>query len=206
MNKTATNQIKSRKRVAEHGEVFTAEREVKAMLDMVKPETERIDSRFLEPACGNGNFLVEILRRKLSAVENLKHMWHRDKIAEKMADNSVLAASSIYGIDIMQDNVEESRVRMLSTLSEWYEKATTGLYPLRDGINGMKPTPELIEAWNFILYHNIMRGDFLTMTHPETKEPLKVYQWNIDGQKIEYTDYLLSDLVNGNKPRQLMLW
>ena len=206
MNKMTKNQIKSRKRVAERGEVFTAEREVKAMLDMVKPETDRIDSRFLEPACGNGNFLVEILRRKLSAVENLKHMWHRDKIAEKMSDFSVLAVSSIYGIDIMQDNVEESRVRMLSTLSEWYEKVTTGLYPLRDCIKGMKPTSELIEAWNFILDHNIMRGDFLTMAHPETKEPLKVRQWNIDGKRIEYTDYLLSDLVNGNKPRQLMLW
>ena len=203
---TTTNQIKSRKRVAERGEVFTAEREVKAMLDMVKPETDRIDSRFLEPACGNGNFLVEILRRKLSAVENQKHMWHRDKIAEKMADLSVFAVSSIYGIDIMQDNVEESRVRMLSTLSEWYEKVTTGLYPLRDGIKGMKPTPELIEAWNFILDHNIMCGDFLTMAHPETKEPLKVRQWNIDGKRVEYTDYLLSDLVNGNEPRQLMLW
>ena len=206
MNKTTTNQIKSRKRVAERGEVFTAEREVKAMLDLVKPETDRIDSRFLEPACGNGNFLVEILRRKLSAVENLKHMWHRDKIAEKMADFSVLAVSSIYGIDIMQDNVEESRVRMLSTLSEWYEKVTTGLYPLRDGIKGMKPTPELIEAWNFILDHNIMRGDFLTMAHPETKEPIKVRQWNIDGKRVEYADYLLSDLVNGNESRQLMLW
>ena len=206
MNKTTTNQIKSRKRVAEHGEVFTAEREVKAMLDLVKPETERIDSRFLEPACGNGNFLVEILRRKLQAVEKQKHMWHRDKMAEKMADLSVLVVSSIYGIDIMQDNVEESRVRMLSTLSEWYEKVTTGLYPLRKDYGRMKPTPEMVQAWNFILDHNIMRGDFLTMAHPETKEPLKVRQWNIDGKRVEYTDYLLSDLVNDNEPRQLMLW
>ena len=58
-------QIKSRQRVTEHGEVFTAEREVKAMCDLVKQETERIDSRFLEPACGTGNFLTEILARKL---------------------------------------------------------------------------------------------------------------------------------------------
>ena len=70
----------------------------------------------------------------------------------------------------------------------------------------MKPTPEMIQAWNFILDRNIQRGDFLTMQHPETKEPLKVCEWNIDGQKIEYTDYLLSDLVNDNEPRQLMLW
>ena len=62
-----TKQVKSRERVAEHGEVFTAEREVNAMLDLVKQETERVDSRFLEPACGDGNFVAEILRRKLEA-------------------------------------------------------------------------------------------------------------------------------------------
>ena len=61
-------QIKSKKRVVDHGEVFTAEREVNAMLDLVKQETERVDSRFLEPACGDGNFLAEILRRKLKEV------------------------------------------------------------------------------------------------------------------------------------------
>ena len=63
-------QVKSKKRVNDHGEVFTAEREVNAMLDLVKQETERIDSRFLEPACGNGNFLAEVLRRKLAVVED----------------------------------------------------------------------------------------------------------------------------------------
>lgn len=74
MTEVATSQIKSKERVAERGEVFTAEREVNAMLDLVKQETERIDSRFLEPACGNGNFLVEILRRKLSLVSNEQEM------------------------------------------------------------------------------------------------------------------------------------
>lgn len=63
-------QVKSKERVADRGEVFTAEREVKAMCDLVKDETERIDSRFLEPACGDGNFLAEILRRKLEVVKN----------------------------------------------------------------------------------------------------------------------------------------
>ena len=62
-------QIKSKKRVADHGEVLTADREVNAMLDLVKQETERVDSRFLEPACGDGNFLAEILRRKLEAAK-----------------------------------------------------------------------------------------------------------------------------------------
>jgi type I restriction-modification system DNA methylase subunit len=62
-------QVKSKQRVADHGEVLTSEREVNAMLDLVEQETERIDSRFLEPACGTGNFLAEILRRKLRVVE-----------------------------------------------------------------------------------------------------------------------------------------
>ncbi len=61
--------VKSKARVADHAEVFTPPWLVEAMLDLVKAETERIDSRFLEPACGSGNFLVQILRRKLAAVE-----------------------------------------------------------------------------------------------------------------------------------------
>lgn len=68
-------QVKSKQRVADHGEVFTNPREVNAMLDMVKQETERIDSRFLEPACGNGNFLAEVLRRKLAVVAG--HVSHQ---------------------------------------------------------------------------------------------------------------------------------
>lgn len=199
-------QIKSRKRVAEHGEVFTAKREVNAMLDLVKEETEQIDATFLEPACGNGNFLVEILSRKLESISKQKHMWHRDRMADLMADLSLLAVSSIYGIDIMQDNVEESRVRMLSMLSEWYEKVTTGLYPLRKDYGRMKSSAELIKAWNFILDRNIQRGDFLTMQHPETHEPLTICQWNIAGKTINYTDHRLSDLVQDKQPRQLLLW
>ena len=63
------SQLKTKKRVADHGEVFTSEREVNAMLDLVKQETDRIESKFLEPACGTGNFLAEILRRKLAVVQ-----------------------------------------------------------------------------------------------------------------------------------------
>ena len=100
-------QVKSKQRVADHGEVFTAEREVNAMLDLVKQETERIDSRFLEPACGDGNFLAEILRRKLAVV---KANYRRNPADyEKYA---VIAVTSIYGIDILQDNVEACRERL----------------------------------------------------------------------------------------------
>ena len=93
----AERQVKSRARVSDHGEVFTAQREVNAMLDLVKQETERIDSRFLEPACGDGNFLAEILRRKLAAVRARYRKSPADY--EKYA---VVAVTSIYGVDILQ--------------------------------------------------------------------------------------------------------
>ena len=110
-------QVKSRKRVADHGEVFTSEREVNAMLDLVKQETERIDSRFLEPACGTGNFLAEILNRKLKVV---KKRYSNNKLDyEKYA---VLAITSIYGVDILEDNVLECRNRMFSIFNDEYTK------------------------------------------------------------------------------------
>ena len=95
-------QVKSRERVAAHGEVFTAEREVKAMCDLVKPETERIDSRFLEPACGDGNFLAEILSRKLACEQIRKYR----KSSYDWERNSLLALGSLYGVDILADNCE----------------------------------------------------------------------------------------------------
>src|SRR5438552_4780161 len=107
--------IKSKKRVADHGEVFTPEWMVEAMLNLVKQETERIDSRFLEPACGTGNFLVEVLRRKLEVVKN---RYRSNQIEfERFA---VLAISSIYGIDLLQDNVEECQNRLFDIFNRQY--------------------------------------------------------------------------------------
>src|SRR3989475_8542002 len=100
-------QVRTKKRVSDHGEVLTGHREVNAMLDLVKQETERIDSRFLEPACGNGNFLAEILQRKLRIVES---RYRKSQLEYER--NAVLAVSSIYGIDILNDNVVECRQRL----------------------------------------------------------------------------------------------
>ena len=100
-------QARSKQRIADHGEVFTAEREVNAMLDLVKQETERIDSRFLEPACGNGNFLAEILRRKLAVVKS-----RYGKNADDYERYAVIAVTSIYGVEILQDNAQECRERL----------------------------------------------------------------------------------------------
>src|SRR5574344_273944 len=103
MNKPKEQQVKSRERVQQHGEVFTNEREVNAMLDLVRHETERIDSRFLEPACGDGNFLAEILRRKLRVCRSLVEQGKNTQL--EYEKNAVLAVSSIYGIELLPDNV-----------------------------------------------------------------------------------------------------
>lgn len=142
-----TKQVVSKQRVAERGEVFTSQREVNAMLDLVKQETERIDSRFLEPACGTGNFLNEILRRKLQVVEK---KYRRSQIEYERY--SVLAVSSVYGIDIQEDNVVACRQRLLGLFSEKY----TGIYK-----NKAKIT--CIQAVQFILSKNIIHGNALTL-------------------------------------------
>ena len=99
-------QVKSKQRVADHGEVFTADREVNAMLDLVKQETERVDSRFLEPACGDGNFLAEILHRKLEAAKKRAIPPRKKKpLPLEFEKQSVIAVASIYGVDLMIDNV-----------------------------------------------------------------------------------------------------
>lgn len=110
-------QIKSRKRIVDHGEVFTSKREVNDMLDLIKHESYRIDSRFLEPACGTGNFLEEILSRKLSVV--------KDKYIKSQLEyerNTILAVSSIYGIDILEDNVKECQSRLCTLINNEYTK------------------------------------------------------------------------------------
>jgi SAM-dependent methyltransferase len=115
--KKEMNQVKSKKRVTDHGEVFTSEREVNAMLDLVKQETERIDSRFLEPACGTGNFLAEVLKRKLSIVEA---KYKKSQL--EYEHYVVIAISSIYGVDILEDNAQECRDRLYNIFEEQYIK------------------------------------------------------------------------------------
>jgi type I restriction-modification system DNA methylase subunit len=105
--------IKSKKRIRDHGEVFTSDFIVSDMLDLVKQETERIDSRFLEPACGTGNFLIEILKRKLKIVKNKYKKSQFD-----YEHYAIIAVSSIYGIDILQDNAEECRQRLFNIFNK----------------------------------------------------------------------------------------
>ena len=115
-------QVKSRQRVADHGEVNTGEREVNAMLDLVKQETERVDSRFLEPACGDGNFVAEILRRKLEAAKRRATPPKKKKpLPLEFEKQSVIAVASVYGIDILLDNVLACRERLYDIWNTEYE-------------------------------------------------------------------------------------
>ena len=150
-------QVISKKRVADHGEVLTARREVDAMLDLVKQETERIDSRFLEPACGNGNFLIAILERKIAVIERkLIQMEKHLKKSEKKFEwkpaiyepDSLQALSSIYGIDILQDSIEEAKQRLLSYFVESYQRIVAKEIP-----------QEFLHIAKFILNKNILLGD-----------------------------------------------
>lgn len=185
-------QIKSKERVAERGEVFTAEREVNAMLDLVKQETERIDSRFLEPACGNGNFLVEILQRKLRVIWETNTKYAGNNIDHVKVDiELVQAVSSIYGIDIMQDNVEECRLRLFETIRDWYPHAHLG-----GDFND-----ELINTIRYILSRNILWGDALTLCTPdETKTPIVFSEWAFINENVKRRDYKLDMLL---RPRNM---
>ena len=179
---------KSRQRVKDHGEVFTRPPIVAAMLDLAAHETERIDSRFLEPACGTGNFLVEVLRRKLALVEA---RYRRSQIEyERYA---IVAASSIYGVDLLKDNVEECRKQLFRTLEERYER----LYK-------SKCNDSCSRAVNFILKRNILWGDALTLRMPDTEAlPIIFSEWSaISGSHFKRRDFTLANLLENSSPER----
>ena len=144
-----TTQIKSKQRVSDHGEVFTRKEEVNAMLDLVKDETLRIESRFLEPACGDGNFLIEILRRKLAVIEK-----EYAKSQREYEFYLVLAIGAIYGIELQQDNVLACRERLCKFSEESYRL----LFP-------ETANDAVISVIRFILSLNIVQGNALKMCY-----------------------------------------
>ena len=183
-----TQQVKSKQRVADHGEVFTAEREVKAMCVLVKQETERIDSRFLEPACGDGNFLSEILSRKLAVVKR--------KYKKSPADyekNAILALSSIYGVDILEDNVKACQDRLLALWDKEYR-----------AVCKKECSEDTRMSARFILSRNIVCGNALTLmcvdeNGKDTDEPIVFSEWAfITGSQMQRKDYTFDELLNGD--------
>ena len=181
------NQVKSRERVQAHGEVFTNPREVNAMLDLVKQETKRIESRFLEPACGDGNFLAEILRRKLMVVKS--------RYGKSLSDYeryAFIAVGSIYGVELLADNAATCRSRLFAILQEDYLP-----------ICKRKPTPGFLEAIRFVLERNVLNGNALSMRHvdeagEDTADPIIFSEWSLAmGSKVKRRDYRLDELLEG---------
>ena len=179
------HQIKSKERVATHGEVFTSEREVNAMLDLVKNECIRPDSRFLEPACGDGNFLSAILKRKLTELRRKYKKSPRDY--EKQA---IVAVGSLYGIDIMNDNVLACRKRLFSIWDEEYTAHCKA-----------ESSEEARQAAKFIVSRNIINGNALTLmcvdaNGKDTSAPIVFSEWTLIGStQIQRSDYTKSDLL-----------
>lgn len=173
------NQIKSRERVSAHGEVFTNEREVKAMCDLVKDETERIDSRVLEPACGDGNFLAEILNRKLNTVR-LRH----GRNPSDFEKYSIVALSSLYGVDIMDDNAQECRDRLFEIWNDAYSSN-----------NKEECTDQCRDAARYIIGRNILCGDALTLLQNDGK-PIVFSEWSlVAGVMIKRRDFELAHML-----------
>jgi hypothetical protein len=179
--------VVSKKRVADHGEVYTQPREVNAMLDLVRQETERIDSRFLEPACGHGNFLAEILQRKLRVVES---RYSRSPLEYERY--TLLAVSSIYGIDILEDNVVQCRDRLFGIVGRHFNSL------FRD---------EFLRTIRFVLERNIIWGDALSLqTVGESPKPIIFSEWSlVNGSMVKRRDFAFHELLSyaGTKEQPL---
>jgi len=168
--------IKSKKRVADHGEVFTPRWLVEKMLDLVKGESERIDARFLEPACGSGNFLVPVQQRKLAAVEAKfgKSEFERQHYA-------LLALMCCYGIELLADNIAECRANMLEVFADYLN---------------LDELDELYRAAFFVLSLNLVHGDAMTM-RDVNGAPISVVEWGYLGKgKFQRRDFRL-DVLTG---------
>ena len=158
--------------------MFTNEREVNAMLDMVKAETERIESRFLEPACGDGNFLIEVLRRKLAVVTT---RYGKDKA--EWQHYAWLAVSSIYGVELLVDNVAACRQRLQRFVCTAHEFAADELFQ---------------ESVRFALSKNILCGDALTMLQSDGT-PITFAEWSfVRGERVKRQDYQLNHMLDAN--------
>ncbi len=174
-------EIKSRQRVIDHGEVFTPQKLVKDMLDLpgVSQECERIDSRLLEPACGTGNFLTEVLRRKLHTVDK-RNARNRDKWER----DAILSQCSLYGIDLLADNIAACRTRLLDVAREAYTTRFKSALP-----------DEAARAAGFILLKNIVQGDALTFLSVDGR-PIVFPEWSpINGTMLRPRDFAYNQLL-----------
>jgi hypothetical protein len=169
--------IRSKQRVIDHGEVFTPEWLVEAMLDLVKEETERLDSRFLEPACGSGNFLTKILKRKLAAVES---RYGKSEFDRKYY--ALLSVMCIYGIELLKDNIAECQENILKVLVSYLN---------------LEIEDDLYRSAVYVLSQNIVHGDALTM-RDINGNPITFAEWGYLGKgKFQRRDFRF-DVLTGS--------
>ncbi len=169
---------KTKQRVADHGEVFTPAWMVEAMLDQVKDETDRIDSRFLEPACGDGNFLVQVLKRKLTAVE-VKY----GKSDFEKRHYALLSMMCVYGVELLQDNITECRTNLLKIFAEYLE---------------LESEDELYRAGVYILSQNLVHGDAMKMRSNENSA-ITFAEWGYLGKgKFQRRDFRYDSLTQSS--------
>ena len=184
--KQSNGQVKSRARVRDHGEVFTAEREVKAMCDLVREDSFNPDSTFLEPACGDGNFLAEILARKLSTVAR--------QYGRRLYDwetRSLQTLGSLYGVDILGDNVLACRDRLFKIWDAEYARLAKGMR-----------SEDVRRSARFVLEKNVVRGNALSMrlvdeSARDTKSPIVFSQWTLlrGATKMRREDFEFASLL-----------
>ena len=181
MNRSYEQQTRTRARVRDHAEVFTAEREVTAMLALVEPEVERIESRILEPACGHGNFLAAILQRKLHTVTDKYRAQQND-----WEHYGFQVTASLYGIDILADNVRQCRARLKALVVESYQS----LY-------AHSANSDFLATIDFILDHNIICGDALSLQTLDANQPIVFSEWVMIGQGlVKRRDFKFRELVS----------
>lgn len=195
-----SGQVKSRQRVSDHGEVFTSSREVEAMLDLVYDNVDPIGATFLEPACGHGNFLIEILKRKLKAVAK-EYRRSQFDYERKLVE----AVSSLYGIDIQEDNIDEARQRLFHIAEQEYK-----------GIFGDRIRQEVLDSACFLLKKNMIWGDALDYTlckRAENKQepagrptleslrnekpPIVFSEWKFMNSEVQRRDYVFKEIAEG---------
>lgn len=178
------NLIKSKNRVQKHGEVFTPSWMVQKMLDIpgIKEACESISSTFLEPSAGDGNFLQAILKRKLNVVT-------RKYNERNWKTKSLIALSSIYGIEFLEDNLEVARSRMFLCYLDWYEQ-TFGVK--------LESKSDIYKSAHYLIHKNIVRGNTLTQRHPVTGELIQLNEWQrIEGHPsmIKRIPFVLAELL-----------
>jgi hypothetical protein len=178
--KNKDQQIVSKERVASFAEVYTAQNEVNAMLDLVDHEINKLESRFFEPACGDGNFLIEVLDRKLKVLSSKykKNQFEFEK-------NSIVVNGSLYGIDVLSDNVVNTRKRLKKKFFQMYE------YIFKNTMN-----QNFVKSINFIIDKNIIHGDALTLKKVNLDVPVIFSEWTIVNSKLKRRDFTLSELMS----------